>query len=141
MRSRKGYTLVELLVALSVLGLLLAVGVPSFRGITARWDIAEGVRTVTAALYTARYNAVKMNRSVKFSIQNNEIQLREKEGRTWEVFQTFKVESNITITGNASPVFSPSGFAAPLCSVYVESERYRYRITLSSAGRVKTQKE
>lgn len=141
MIGRKGYTVVELLTALCILGLVVTVGVPSFQGVMARWDIGEGVRTVTAALYTARFNAVKMNRSVKVCVESNEIQLKEKKGKVWEVFQTFEMNEKIWLAGNASPVFSPSGFAAPLCSIYVESERYRYKISLSSAGRVKTEKE
>jgi hypothetical protein len=92
---------------------------------------------VTAAMSTARYNAIRMNRSVKFCIEKNRIVLKEKVNTTWQPFTFFDVDANVSISINASPVFSPTGFASPLCTIYVENRHYKYKITLSSAGRIK----
>jgi type II secretory pathway pseudopilin PulG len=139
-RGGRGFTMIELLVILGIISLVIMVGIPTFTSVIARWEAAAGVRTVTTALYTARYNAVKMNRSVKFCIEDNRILLKEKKGRVWKPFWPFDVEESVTLKINASPVFSPTGFASPLCSIYVETERYRHKITLSIAGRIKVLK-
>ena len=81
-----------------------------------------------------------MNRSVKFCIEKNRIFLKEKESGEWKTFRTFDVDDNVSLSINASPVFSPEGFASPLCSIYVENAHYRYKITLSMAGRIKAEK-
>ena len=95
------------------------------------------MRTVTSALSTARYNAIRMNRSVKFCIEENRLLLKEKKGKVWETFLPFDVDEAVSITINSSPVFSPTGYVSPLCSIYLKNEHYRYKITLSIAGRVK----
>lgn len=135
--NKKGFTMIELLVALCILSLIGMVGVPMFKASLERWEVSGSVRTVTSALSTARYDAIKMNRSVKFCIENNRVVLKEKRGTLWCTFSSFEVEKDVSLTINASPVFSPIGSVAPLCSIYVRNEHYQYKITLSSAGRIK----
>jgi type II secretory pathway pseudopilin PulG len=135
--SIRGITLIELLVALCILSLAGMLGIPMFKASVERWEVSGNVRTVTSALSTARYDAIKMNRSVKFCIENNRVLLKEKSGTVWVTFMTFEVEKGVTLSINASPVFTPIGSVAPLCSIYVWNEHYQYKITLSSAGRIK----
>lgn len=135
--SKRGITLVELLVALCIFSLAGMVGVPMFKASVERWDVAGSVRTVTSALSTSRYNAIKMNRSVKFCIENNRVLLKEKRGTIWCPFSSFEVDKDVSLTTNASPVFSPIGTVAPLCTIDVRNVHYHYKIALSSAGRIK----
>ncbi len=136
-QDRNGFTLVELLVAVCILALAITMGANIFKASFSRWEASGGVRTVTAAMSTARYNAIKMNRSVKFCIEDNRVLLKEKVSGRWKTFMHFDVDDNVSLSINSSPVFSPSGFASPLCSIYVENRHYRYKITLSIAGRIK----
>lgn len=137
--SRSGITLIELLVALFILSLVGMVGIPMFRASVERWEVSGSVRAVTSALSTARYDAIKMNRSVKFCIENNRVLLKEKKGTVWVTFMTFEVDRDVSLSTNASPVFTAIGTVAPLCSIYVWNEHYRYKISLSSAGRIKVE--
>lgn len=132
-----GITLTELLVVLCLLSILITLGIPAFESFFVRWEASSGVRTVTTAISYARYDAVKMNRSVKFCIENNRILLKEKRSGVWEPFRSFDVDENVSLTINSSPVFSPTGSVAPLCSIYVRNERYCYKITISIEGRIK----
>lgn len=132
-----GITLIELLVALCILALAGMVGIPRFRASVERWEVSGSVRTVTSALSTARYDAIKMNRSVKFCIENNRVLLKEKNGTVWVTFMTFEVDKDVSLSANASPVFSSIGTVSPLCTIYVWNEHYKYKITLSIYGRVK----
>lgn len=135
--SIKGITLIELLVALCILSLAGMVGIPMFKASYERWEVSGSVRTVTSALSTARYDAIKMNRSVKFCIENNRVLLKEKSGTVWMTFMSFEVDKDVSLSVNASPVFTPIGSVAPLCTIYVWNEHYHYKITLSIYGRVK----
>jgi Tfp pilus assembly protein FimT len=130
----------ELLVALCILALAGMVGIPRFRASVERWEVSGSVRTVTSALSTARYDAIKMNRSGKFCIENNRVLLKEKSGTVWVTFMSFEVDKDVTLSVNASPVFSPIGTVAPLCTIYVKNEHYQHKISLSIMGRVKVVK-
>lgn len=135
--SKQGITLIELLVALCILALAGVVGIPMFRASVERWEVSGSVRTVTSALSTARYDAIKMNRSVKFCIENNRVLLKEKSGTVWVTFMTFEVEKGVTLSINASPVFTSIGTVSPLCTICVWNEHYYYKISISIYGRVK----
>ncbi|HLP49127.1 MAG TPA: type II secretion system protein [Candidatus Kapabacteria bacterium] len=135
--NKNGITLLELIVALCILSLVGMLGVPMFKSSVKRWETAESVRTVTSALATARYDAIKMNRSVKFCIENNRVLLKEKRGTIWCTFSFFAVDKDISLTSNAAPVFSPIGNVSPLCSIDIRNIHYHYKITLSIAGRIK----
>lgn len=137
--NKIGITLVELMAALCIFGLAGMVGIPMFKASFERWEVSSSVRTVTSALSTARYDAIRMNRSVKFSIENNRVLLKEKIGTVWVSFMTFELDKDVSVTINALPVFTGIGTVAPLCSIYVWNEHYRYKISLSSAGRIKVE--
>lgn len=137
--SKRGITLIELLVALCIFGLVGMMGIPMFRASVERWEVSGSVRTVTSALSTARYDAIKMNRSVKFCIENNRVLLKEKSGTVWVTFMTFEVEKDVSLSINALPVFTSIGTVAPLCTIYVWNEHYKYKISISIYGRVKVE--
>lgn len=60
----RGVTLVELLVGIAVLGVLLAVGVPSFNGLLGRWRQQAAVDTFVADIQLARSTATRTSRPV-----------------------------------------------------------------------------
>lgn len=59
-----GLTLIELLVTVSVLAVLLAVGVPSFASLTERWRVDATVETLVADIRLARSTATRTSRAV-----------------------------------------------------------------------------
>lgn len=136
-RTRKGITLLELFIALGIISLALTIVVPGFKSFYSRMEINNGLRAVTSALSTARYKAIMMNKRVKFTIEGDKIVLNEKESNQWQAFMHFDLEKKVSYSINASPVFSPAGSVSPLCSIYVNNETYKYKITISMAGRIK----
>lgn len=134
---QRGFTVVELLVVLFILGIIITWGVPKFRSFFARVEVNNGVRTVTLGLNSARYMAINMNRSVKCCVEGNRVVLKKKVAGAWEEFRGFDVAEKVILSANSSPVFSPLGSVSPLASFYVQNERMHFKITISMAGRVK----
>jgi len=136
-----GYSFIELTVAIAVISFLFTMAIPSFDTYFQRMELNNAIRTVTGVLNNARYNAIMLNKPVKFSIQleNNEymIRLSEKQDKVWLKISEYKLEKNISACSNASPVFYPTGSVSPLCSILIGNDSKRYKITISIAGRIK----
>lgn len=62
LRSRDGYTLVEILAALTILGILLAIAAPRFSGMLNTNRVERVVGGLTADLSLARIRAIRENR-------------------------------------------------------------------------------
>ncbi len=134
----KGFTILEILVALSIISLVFTMGVRQFRTFFSRLEAVNGVRAVTVALSTARYNAIKMNCSVKLFVTEHQLELKKKVNKKWEKFLSMDVSKGVLMSINAAPVFFSSGYAAPSCSIYINNENHHYKVSLSFAGRIKT---
>jgi len=134
--NERGFTLVEIFVTLSIGAVVLVFGLNSYQSFSRRAQIGTALRTVTVALNTARFHSVHKNRKIKVYQQEGCIVLMAKEGGVWQVYQRYDAVKDVVVTMNNGPVFSPFGSVAPLCSVTVESNYYRYKVSLSMAGRV-----
>jgi len=132
-----GFTVLELLITLSIFALVVGFGVPAFKAYSNKVEINNGLRTVTLAINTARYKAVENNKRVKLAVEANRLLLLEKRNRTWESFKDFDPGDNVKVTANTSPVFYPEGYIVPLCSFYVGNDEKKYKVSVSIAGRIK----
>jgi prepilin-type N-terminal cleavage/methylation domain-containing protein len=139
-QSDSGVTVVELLVAIAIFSLVLRMGFSGFRWFQDRSRISHTLRTVTSALNFARYQAIEKNRPVKICLEGKRLHLKNKSGGKWQTFTGFDLEENLAVSMNASPVFFPTGFVSPLCSVSVKHGKSEYKITISIAGRIKVTK-
>jgi type IV fimbrial biogenesis protein FimT len=68
-----GFTIIELMVTLTVAGILLAVGIPSFQQIIANNRLTGQANELVAALTLARSQAITTNRAVSFCRATNDI--------------------------------------------------------------------
>jgi hypothetical protein len=126
-----------MLVTITLLSLIVTMSIPGLKSFFSRMEVSNALRTVTCAFSAARYESVRKNRRVKVSMKGEKFFLMEKKGGYWKEFRSFQLDKAVSVSMNASPVFSPYGSVAPLCSVYVENVNYRYKITISMAGRIK----
>jgi type IV fimbrial biogenesis protein FimT len=60
----RGFTLIELLVVMTLIGIMLGIGVPSFRNFVAGQQVKTATYELMTALMLARSEAVKRNKSV-----------------------------------------------------------------------------
>ncbi|MGV3741074.1 MAG: GspH/FimT family pseudopilin [Burkholderiaceae bacterium] len=67
----QGLTLIELLITVSILGIALALGLPSLADAMAQQRVRTGAEGVMAGLNLARTEAVRRNTNVSFTLENN----------------------------------------------------------------------
>jgi Tfp pilus assembly protein PilE len=139
-KNRGGFSVAELLITVSLFGLLVTVGFSGFKSFQHHTRTNNAIRTVTSAFNTARYRAIEHNKSIRVSLENNRLVLKLKKGEEWLPYLDFQLPPGQAATMNASPVFFPTGYASPLCTVTIKNSRDEHRITISIAGRIKVTK-
>jgi len=135
--NKKGLTVVELLVTVGLFAFLLMAVFPGMRSFFTRLEINSGLRMVTAALSTARYQAIQENQSVRVEVVPGRLLLSVDNGQGWRVTRSFDLDGKLKIHANSCPVFSPLGNVSPLCTITVEQQKKVYRVVLSMYGRIK----
>lgn len=63
-RSQTGFTMVEVLVVIALLGILLSIGVPAYREMIADQKVRAAAASLHSALLLARAEAIKLNNRV-----------------------------------------------------------------------------
>jgi hypothetical protein len=134
----RGISVIECIASITLLFLTLSLGVSGFQSYQDRALAMDAVRDVTSALNTARFLSLEENRCMRVQLEGNVLLLETRKNGEWSIIRKFPLGMEVGISMNASPVFYPSGFVTPLCSVYLKSLRYTYKITISIAGRIKT---
>jgi Tfp pilus assembly protein FimT len=134
--NKKGLTVVELLVSVGLLAFLVVAVFPGMQSFFTRLEINAGLRTLTAALSTARYQAIQENRPVRAEVVPGCLRLCVDNGHGWEVVRSFDLSSKLSIRANSRPVFSPLGNVAPLCTITLQMQKKIYCVVLSMYGKI-----
>ena len=106
MRAQKGFTLVELLVVLLILGVLLALAPPVFNRALPGLELRAAAREVAATLREARGRAIRANReaAVAFDLAEGVYRLEGKAG-----IHSFKRTCELTLVVGASERLGDDG--------------------------------
>jgi len=134
--NKKGLTVVELLVTVGLFAFLIMTVFPGMRLFFIRMEINSGLRTVTAALSTARYQAIRENQPVRVEVVPGRLLLSVDNGQGWQVMRSFDLDGKLKVQANSRPVFSPLGNVSPLCTITLEKEARVFRIVLSMYGKI-----
>ena len=68
--SRRGFTLIELMVVIAIVAMLSAVAGPSFRNLVAAQRVKSAASAITESLWLARSEAIKRNATVSFTVNS-----------------------------------------------------------------------
>ena len=158
----RGFTLVELVVAITLLGLLIALGLPSFTAMIRNSQVRTVAEGLQNGVRLAQAEAVRRNRQVMFSLTNAQPALNAASaanGKNWSM-QTVgqfgeaaefiqggalaDVASAVAITGPASICFNSNGRLVTACNAgatafdlsQASSDR-PLRVTVALAGQVR----
>jgi len=135
--NKKGLTVVELLVAVGLFALLVTLLLPGLGPFFSRLEVHTALRTVTAGLSAARYQAIRNNQPVRAEVVPGKLQLSQDFGSGWQVIRSFDLGGRVSVQANSRPVFSPLGNASPLCTITLRKERRVWRVVVSMYGRIK----
>lgn len=112
MRTQSGITLIEFLIAFTLLGVLVALAVPSFRD----WMINSQIRTaadsIDNGLKLARSEAVRRNAPVRFRLTSSTdsgwaVETYNRDSATWDSYQVRAASegsTGVTVVSTQNPV-------------------------------------
>jgi prepilin-type N-terminal cleavage/methylation domain-containing protein len=138
----RGFTLTELAVALAMVALFLAVGLPRLSGVL-DWVAADrAAREVTTALAVARAAAVMRGTRTRVTIAADTLRIDRWEGTDWRPYQRWPgpiTEGVMLEVSNPEVVFGPTGmgWGASNTKVVLRRGSHTETITTSRLGRVK----
>jgi Tfp pilus assembly protein FimT len=135
--NKKGVGVLELLVSMTLVSLILTLSLSGFKSLFAQMEMTHAIRTVTAALNTARYQAVENNQPVMVEKREEGIVLKIRCGARWLPLQTFEWNRRTELRMTASPVFFPAGSVTPTTTVELRNHERVYEITAAITGRIK----
>jgi prepilin-type N-terminal cleavage/methylation domain-containing protein len=117
MRRNAGYTLIELLIAVAIMGLLFGIGLPRLSRLRAPYAMAGATRQIAADIVAARQRAISRNTSyrVNFNAAAKTYQLERLIGLAWTADGAVQQLPNGVSIGTitpGNPVFDSRGLGA-----------------------------
>lgn len=114
-RKPRGFTLIELMVVLTVLAVFAGIALPSFRDLVASQKVKDAASTLQSALLLTRSEALKRNTGIALTpVISNQWNAgwRVTNPADGSVLSSYEAFSAVTISGPSSIIFQPSGRAS-----------------------------
>ena len=114
--NRRGFTLVELMVAIAILAILATIGLPSFQRLVADYRVSAQANGVQGLLQFTRSEAVKRRQTVVVCRDPEDLVVRLETCETGEVLRAIPVNPRVTLGGRLAPggtiSYLPAGYAS-----------------------------
>lgn len=145
-QKRKGFTLIELMIVVAVMGILMTIAIPGYQIFTAQKRLNGAARMVMSDLMAARMKAVSLNQRVKVSFGSNVYRIcndadgngtvADNEGD--DIEKDISAEHyDVTLSASANPIFHPRGTAALGGTVTLTNSRGSKYVIVALTGRVR----
>lgn len=150
MKGNKGFSLVELMVVIGIIGMLVAVAAPSLMGWTKNARSKEAANLVLLAMRQAKGQAINLNQRVKvdFDLETSVVTMNVVGGA---VILSTKIPDDIgikggtgcaTTTGKVELTFNPMGSSSTgyVCIFDGPTKKYKIGVGTANTGRILFQK-
>jgi prepilin-type N-terminal cleavage/methylation domain-containing protein len=139
---QRGYSLAELAVALSVVGLVMAVTLPRWGSLLDQISVERAASELTTALAVARNEAVVRATRARLSIDSDSLRIDEWGDRGWAAVSHWPGPERYGVSlavSNPTVIFGPTGIGWGYSNTKVLLRRglHTATITTSRVGRVK----
>jgi type IV fimbrial biogenesis protein FimT len=137
---RRGYTLIETLLTLAVLGLLLGIALPRFATVKDRLAVNDEAGRIAAAHRRARTTAILMSRPVVLTIASDSIVVEADSADRWST--PGPAAAGVALAGGTRRItFSPIGVATGLSNATLLLTRgsATRTVIVSRLGRLRVQ--
>ena len=144
---RHGLTLVELLITISIVGVISAIAVPILKDFLPIYRLNQAARTLVLDFQYARTRAISQNKKIRvlFDIKNNAYRMQCHDHHDHDEWKDLAgaPERDLSNAGvrliapNTNPVFSAQGFVSGMVTAQIKNSRGTRAITVSMSGRVK----
>lgn len=131
-RKLSGFSLVELMVVISILAILAGIGVPSFNEMIASQKVKAAASALYDSLLLARSEAIKRNGTVTISINSSDL------ANGWRVLLADGTNSVRTQEAFSGLSFSPSSPSLGYSSLGRAASGSQATVTISGTGTTKT---
>jgi prepilin-type N-terminal cleavage/methylation domain-containing protein len=134
-----GFTLGELMITMSILGILIAIGMPAFTRTLPGLRLTDAARQVATELQHVRMKAIAQGITQQMSFSTTSYTLQRCNGACTNDSGAITLPEGITVTASVVPRFQPPGTATSASTITLSNGTRQKFVCVRTIGRVNIQ--